>query len=116
VTSLYRQFRYSISALETVVLMENVVKCEDANNDADRTVEELISEIDAFDGYVSKTILEAALYCCNIQSEDKKFWHPHGWSFDQFVHELLPKYHEFNKYYNWITRKDKDGNNAETGR
>lgn len=115
-SSPFRQFRYSISHLEGVVLINNIVHCEEASNDAERTMQELISEIDVNDGHLSKTVLEASLYCCNMQAEDKKFWHPYGWTFDKFVFELLPVRHEFNKYYNWITRKEKDGSITETGR
>jgi hypothetical protein len=106
-----RRFRYAISPLEALVLLRNVMDCPEAGNDADRTVSEICAEIDAFDGYLSRSVLESSLYCCNMQFEDKKFWHPHKWSFDKFVVDLLPLDQQFDKYYNIINEKVKDGLN-----
>ena len=60
----------------------------DAENDADRTVTEIASEIDSFDGYLGRSVLESALYCCNLESEAGEFWHPFEWTFEKFVTEL----------------------------
>lgn len=109
-----RSFRFPISPLEAIVLIRNVMDCPDAENDADRTVEELCREIDAFDGYLSKGVLESALYCCNMNQENQtkvpglKFWHPSGRTFDQFVKELLPTTKAFNKYYHFIYEREED--------
>lgn len=84
------------------------MNCEDAENDADRTVEEIITEIDDFDGYLSKGVLESALYCCNMENERNQFWHPREWSFDRFVEELLPYQKKFNNYYNVIVDEGKE--------
>lgn len=90
--------------------MHNVLHSDDADNDADRTVEEIVAEIDAFDGYLSKGVLESALYCCNIENEKKKFWHPLGWSFDKFLKDVVPKQQKFNKYYNvFLPEEQEDG-------
>lgn len=102
------------------MLLHNVLNCEDAENDADRTVAEIVADIDSFDGYISKAVLESSLYCCNMQLEKRKFWHPMKWDFDRFLRELLPKDKMYNKYYNVIVEKkkkeDKDGSVTETGR
>ncbi len=111
-----RSFRYPVSPLEAIVLLHHVMYSEDAENDADRTVEELISEIDAFDGYLSKGVLESGLYCCNIEDEKKKFWHPWEWSLDRFVKELLPRGQKFNKYYNVICEENEDGSDDKMRR
>lgn len=111
-----RSFRYPISPLEALILIHHVVHSEDAENDADRTVEEIVSEIDAFDGYVTKGVLESALYCCNLMGEKNKFWHPWNWSFDRFLKEMLPKGQRFNKYYNVLVEEKEDGSNAEARR
>lgn len=105
--SVSRRFRYAISPLEAYVLIKHVLESEDAENDAEHTVEELAAEIDTFDGYVSKGILESALYCCNMESERGAFFHPMHTTpnFDRFVKDLLPLDQEFDKYYNVI--KDK---------
>lgn len=104
-----RRFRYAISPLEALILLRNVMDCPDAENDAERTVSELCSEIDQFDGYISRSVMESALYCSNIQDEDKLFWHPMKWTFDRFVTELLPIDQKFDRYYNTIQEKVKDG-------
>ncbi len=101
-----RSFRYPVSPLEALVLIHHVVHSEDAENDADRTVEEIIAEIDAFDGYLSKGVLESALYCCNIEDERKKFWHPLKWTFDKFVTETLPHKQKFHRYHNVIIEEE----------
>lgn len=99
---IFKRHKYPISPMEALVLLRNIEKCPDAENDADRTVEEICSEIDSFDGKVSKSLLESALYCSNMESEAGKFWHPFGWTFKRFVEELLPKNTTFDMYYNQI--------------
>lgn len=112
-----RRFKYVVSPLEALVLLQNILNCPDAENDADRTVWELVEEIDTFDGYLSRMILESALYCCNINDEDKKFWHPRSVSFQKFVVDLLPIDQEFDRNYNIIKEKEKaNGPNAKNRR
>jgi hypothetical protein len=107
--------RFPISPLESVVLLQNVIQCEDAENDTDRTVEEIINEIDSLDGMITKSLLESALYCCNMEDERKKFWHPHNWDLKRFVKELLPPKYSFDFYYHRIEEKEY-GSNAKTRR
>jgi hypothetical protein len=109
-----RSFKFPISPLKAIVLMRNTVECPEAENDAERTVEELMKEIDRLDGYVSMSVLEAALYNCNMNHEDKKFWHPWGWTFDKFIDDLLPADQVFDKDYNRI--EDRDGLTTKTRR
>lgn len=114
-----RGFRYPIRPLEAIVLIHHVLHCPDAENDAEKTVIELTMELDAWDGYVSKAVLESALYCCNIENEKRKFWHPLKQKFDGFVDELLPVGKHFDRYYNCIYDKKKDvqdGPDAKTRR
>ncbi len=89
--------------------MHHVIHSDDAENDADRTVAEIIAEIDAFDGYLSKGVLESALYCCNIENEKQKFWHPLNWSFEKFLRDVVPKKQKFNSYYNVLMEEREDG-------
>lgn len=112
-----RRFRYPISPIEALVLLRNILDCPHSSNDTDRTVWELCQEIDAFDGYLGRAVLESALYCCNIQDEDSRFWHPSGWGFEKFVINLLPPDQQFDRYYNIIKDKEKtNGLDAKTGR
>lgn len=91
--------------LQVVVLLHHVVHCEDAENDADRTVAEIIQELDSSNGHLSKGLLESALYCCNLENERGKFWHPLGHNFDRFLTGLINKTMHFDKYYNVIYEK-----------
>lgn len=110
------RFKYPISPLEAVIIIHHVLTSDDAENDADRTVEELVSEIDDFDGYISKAVLEAGLYCCNMEAEKDNFWHPFDYSFEKFIKDLLPRDQQFDRYYNYIKDKEKDnGPDAKTG-
>jgi hypothetical protein len=46
---------------------------DDAENDADRTVREIVSELDTMSkARVPKALLESALYCCNMEDEKGK--------------------------------------------
>lgn len=99
------------------MLLHHVVHSDDADNDADRVVAEIIEEIDAFDGYLSKGVLESALYCCNLENEKKRFWHPLKWNFDQFLRDVVPKKQLFNRYYNvLVEEKEQDGLNDKARR
>lgn len=100
-----RTFRYPVSPLQALILIHHVVHCEDAENDADRTVEEIVAEIDSFGGYLSKGVIESALYCCNIESERKNFWHPLKQTFERFLKEIVPHGQHFDQYYNCIYDK-----------
>lgn len=97
------------------MLIHHVMHCEDAENDADRTVEELATEIDEFDGYLSKAVLESALYCCNMENERKKFWHPLGQRFERFLEDVIPRGKHFDRYRNVIyDKKEEDGHLTKT--
>ncbi len=89
--------------------MHHVIHSEDAENDADRTVAEIIAEIDAFDGYLSKGVLESALYCCNIENEKDQFWHPLDWTFERFLKDVVPNKQKFNSYYNVLLEEKENG-------
>lgn len=88
-----------------VILMHHIIKCDDAENDADRTVKELMDELDFNKGRISKSCMESALYCCNMEDEKGKFWHPLGWSFQKFLNESLAYDLAFDRYYNLIHEK-----------
>lgn len=94
---------FKVSPLQAVVLLHHVTHSAEASNDADRTVGEIIVEIDESGGMLSKGLLESALYCCNMEAEDGKFWHPLGHNFDRFISGMLINKHlHFDKYYNVI--------------
>ncbi len=103
-----------VTPLQAVVLLWHVIHCEDAENDADRTVAEIIHEIDSYPGHLTKGVLESALYCCNMENERGKFWHPLEHSFDRFLLGILNKQLHFDKYYNVIYEKKRDGTKEKT--
>lgn len=93
---------YWVSPSDMVVLMHHVLYSEDAENDADRMVEELAMHLDHYKGYVGKGVFESALYCCNMENERGNFWHPLGMKFDAFLERVIPLGQRFDKYYNVI--------------
>ncbi len=98
--------RFRVSPLTCVVLLHHVTKCDDADNDADRTVHEITTQIDQFQTSIPRALLESALYCCNMENERGQFWHPYGWSFDKFVNETIrDRDLHYDKYYNLIYEK-----------
>lgn len=88
------------------VLAYNVMICTDAENDADRTVDELLAALDDNRGWIPRVVLESALYCCNINDEDGKFWHPQVATFPGFIKKVLGTKYHFDRYYNRIIEKD----------
>jgi hypothetical protein len=94
---------FKVSPLQVVVLLYNITNCKEAGNDADRTVGEIISELDDSNGMIPKGLLESALYCANMNAEDGTFWHPFGHTLDRFITSILhPKVFRFDKYFNII--------------
>lgn len=94
---------FKVSPLQAVVLLYNITNCKEAGNDADRTVGEIIVEIDESNGMVPKGLLESALYCSNMNAEDSQFWHPLGQNVDKFIMGILPpRQYRFDKYFNII--------------
>lgn len=102
-------YTYKISPLQAVVLLHHLVNSDDAENDADRTVGEMVAELDGNNGFLSKAVLESALYCCNMEDERGRFWHPLNHNFDRFTAGIIPKSLHFDKYYNVIYEVKKDG-------
>jgi hypothetical protein len=110
-------YKYKLKPSHVVILLHHVIHSDDANNDADRTKAELIREIDNFRGYISRPLLESALYCCNMESERENFWHPRGWSFEKFLRDVIPNWQTYNFYYGSIFPKEaNNGSDAKTGR
>jgi hypothetical protein len=96
----------SLRPVDIAVLLHNVYHCPDASNDADHTVNEIVTILNKGAGYLSKDILESALYCCNMNNEQGKFWHPQKISFDSFVKHLLGAKFTYDTYYNLIEAKN----------
>jgi len=99
-----------ITVLEAVVLLTNMfngakhknVGFEDSNN----TMDDFITRLGKRRMWIEESMLESALWSCNLMDENQKFWHPKGYTFDQFVQGALPPQVRFNKKYNFIEEKD----------
>jgi hypothetical protein len=89
--------------------------CKDADADADRTVPELLMGYNQYKGFLPKALFESGLYCCNMNAEDGKFWHPLGLQFDTWLREVVAGDCVFHRYYNIIVerRLAKDDPNAK---
>lgn len=107
---------YPLKALTRVVMIYNVLTCDDASNDTDATVRELVRRLEHGEEKVSKKTVEAALYCCNMNDEDKKFWHPFKRPFRAFVGDVSDGDWWFDEYYNLIRDNDckKETKNGRT--
>lgn len=101
-----RQENFYVGLLNRTVLIYNVVTCDDAKNDAEGTIKGLVSRLEYDRDPVTRKMLEAALYCSNINHEDDKFWHPYKKSFRTFVQELAEDMWWFDEYYNLIRNVD----------
>jgi hypothetical protein len=68
--------------------------------DAERTLAVTTRALNAMHA-LEASLVESALYCCNMLNEDDDFLHPMGLSFDEFVNKVL-KGKTFNRVYNMI--------------
>lgn len=93
---------FHVRPSEAVILIGNVMACKDADADADRTVNELMADLNAWRGWVTKPVLESALYCCNMNDEHGQFFDPFGHGFVKFLRDVLPQGVIFDRYYNRI--------------
>lgn len=106
---------YAVSLLNRVVLIYNVLTCDDAKNDAGSTIKGLVRMLEYERDPVAKNMMEAALYCSNINHEDDKFWHPYNKSFRTFVQEVAGAQWWFDEYYNLI-RSNEEKKETKNGR
>lgn len=104
-----------IGLLERVVLIYNVLTCSDAENDAEQTVRSLVRQLRDSNERVSRKSLEAALYCCNINHEDGKYWHPFKKSLRNLIVDLSEGHWWFDEYYNLI-RSNEEKKEVKRGR
>lgn len=94
---------FKLNLLDCLVLLNSICTYKEADNDADQTVSEMVRRLEQNEIWVPKTIFESGLYCCNMQDEEKDFWHPQGKSFDTFLAKVIPKKMKFDKMYNLVS-------------
>lgn len=96
---------FFVRPLDAAVLMHNLMTCPDRTSGADYLLEQIIQELNARRYSFKREIIEAALYCCNLNNEAGKFWHPQKIAFTTFVYHLgldnKTKF-KFNLKYNLI--------------
>jgi hypothetical protein len=87
-----------------MILMANAYKGSEQRKvgfeDADRTITMLANEINALVP-VEQDALESALWSANLMNEQKKFWHPKGYTFEEYLGSLGVRA-KFDKKYNLI--------------
>jgi hypothetical protein len=102
-----RQWR-RVRLLDLVTLLHNVyVGSEDIEvgfEDAQETLASLTLRLNK-PVMLDPSLLESALWSCNLLDEKGKFWDAKGRPFDQFLKELLP-HDRFNKQYNYLEDKE----------
>lgn len=98
-----------IRVMDLMIMIYNIILAEkdplvgfeDANNTVDMVMNKLNNQFE-----IDPSLVESALWACNLLDETKKFWHPTGVPFEVWVKRALP-FHTFNKVYNTIERKEK---------
>lgn len=99
-----------VSTLDLVILLDNLCRGaadpEVGFEDCEQTLAEITSKLHWLTR-LKKHDLESALWVCNLLSEKKTFWHPRGYTFDQWT-RLLLKGDSFDKDYNLIIDRPKN--------
>ena len=99
-----------ITLLDLAVLLVNIHKgAEDKGvgfEDAENTLLTLTKKLEGLRGIPLKsTLLEGALWSCNLLDERGKFWHPQGKSFEDYVKTLTRRGEMFDRRYNYFKEK-----------
>lgn len=55
---------------------------------------------------LESSVLESALWSCNLLDEKGQFWHPEGLEFERWVKDIIGRNLKYNRVYNLIERKD----------
>lgn len=98
---------YRVSLLDALALLENTRICEDNDVDCNHTADDLITMLKTKFVSVPIEMLESYLYMCNMNREDRKYWHPTGKPFTHMVKEILDEDQEYCMTNNFIIKKRK---------
>jgi hypothetical protein len=105
-----KQGRYrELKLLDVVTLLYNIqvgarhkrVGFEDSME----TLESITKKLSVKKLYIDPSVLESALWSCNLMDECDAFWDPKGRSFEQFLKEVLGR-DSFDRFFNVIERKE----------
>ena len=98
----------SLRTIDLAILIYNVYKGAANKNvgfeDANETLDSLCNHLNK-EFPIDVSLLESALWSCNLLDEEKQFWHPKELTFQQFVTKLFPK-DSFNRIYNMLEEKN----------
>lgn len=101
--------KIELSLFDILVLLDNIyLGAKDKYigfEDADRTMDELIRELNKRIA-IPQPLVESALWSCNLLDEKGKFSHKKGLTFNQFLSRIIKKGKKFNKDYNVIEDTD----------
>jgi hypothetical protein len=91
-----------VSLVDIVALLDNIYRgaqhAEVGFEDASRTLDAITHELNK-KVFIDPSVVESALWSCNLMDEQGKFWHPRGLSFEQFLKKLVP-FRAFCRKYN----------------
>lgn len=80
-----------VNSLEVVVLLYNLFEAKDDRRigfeDANRSFLDVVNTLN-FQVHIEKSLVESALWSCNLLDEKDKFWHPLNHSFDEMVRKI----------------------------
>jgi len=99
-----------LSLYQAAILLVSLYKAAKdpkiGHQDIDYSFKQLVNSLSGKGISVRKEVIESALYSCNMLSEDGKFWHPEGKSFNQFTKTVIGSDMTFDSFYNLIRSKN----------
>lgn len=99
-----------LSLMDIVTLLHNVhegARTADVGfEDAMESLGSLTQKLDKQKVWVDPSVLESALWSCNLMNDKKRFWDTRGRSFDDFVKRVLEG-GSFDKFFN-LTEREED--------
>lgn len=103
------KWRY-IRLLDLAILLYNLqVAYDDPDigfEDADETYQGMLKILNKW-VLCNPIKIESALWASNMVNDKEKFVHPKGYTFDEFVADMLRGRADFDKFYNTVTWKEK---------
>lgn len=98
----------TVSLYDVAVMLANVHRALHdplvGYEDAEKTLTEFELSMRRHESF-PKEAIESALWSCNLLNEKGAFFHPRGYSFDDFIRKVLPK-NDFDPVFNIIEEKN----------
>ena len=87
-------------------ILEGARNKEVGFEDTRETIETITRKLNKKRVWIDPSVLESALWSCNLMNENEGFWDARGLSFDEFVKQILEPGEKFHRVYNTIDGKD----------